>query len=246
MDRQGYIIANWKMNANPKFAVDFLEEFKNQLPVKEKHKNIIFCPPYPIIRDFSDAGFYYGAQDCHAQDKGAYTGDVSASLLKDIGCKYVIVGHSERRSAYRLTNQQVAAKADIAIKFNLTPIICIGETLQQREDKIYIEVLSEQIKESLPENATAENSIIAYEPVWSIGTGIVPTNDEVKEVFALIDSLLVAKAVNSIEKKLPIVYGGSVNEKNCSELSKINNLNGYLIGSASLDPKKFIKIIESL
>ena len=235
-----YFIANWKMfgglnslNSIHK-VVKFFKTFK-----KNKFLKIIYCPPSTLIRPMSKklktTHIEVGAQNCHEQDTyGAFTGSINSMMLKNVGAKYVIIGHSENRQAGE-TNKLINLKIKNALKSGLKVIFCIGETLQEKRKKITKKILNKQIKLGLNKIKNKKNVIIAYEPVWSIGTGLIPRSNEL------------FKTIDFIKKKIKnnkVLYGGSVNPKNIHELKLINNIDGYLIGGASQDPKKFIDIIK--
>ena len=235
-----YFIANWKMfgglnslNSIHK-VVKFFKTFK-----KNKFIKIIYCPPSTLIRPMSkklkNTNIDVGAQNCHEQDTyGAFTGSINSMMLKNVGAKYVIIGHSENRQAGE-TNKLINLKIKNALKSGLKVIFCIGETLQEKRKKITKKILNKQIKLCLNKIKNKKNVIIAYEPVWSIGTGLIPRSNEL------------FKTIDFIKKKIKnnkVLYGGSVNPKNIYELKLINNIDGYLIGGASQDPKKFIDIIK--
>ena len=235
-----YFIANWKMfgvlnslNSIHKVA-KFLKNFKKNNSLK-----IIYCPPNTLIRPMTkklkDTHIDVGAQNCHEHDKfGAFTGSVNSIMLKNVGAKYVIIGHSENRQAGE-SDKLINLKIKSAIKSGLKVIFCIGETLQQKRKKITKQVLNKQIRLGLNKIKIKNNIILAYEPVWSIGTGVIPKKNELFET------------INFIKKKInkcKVLYGGSVNPKNINDLKSIVNIDGYLIGGASQDPKKFIDIIK--
>ena len=235
-----YFIANWKMfgvlnslNSIHKVA-KFLKNFKKNNSLK-----IIYCPPNTLIRPMTkklkDTHIDVGAQNCHEHDKfGAFTGSVNSIMLKNVGAKYVIIGHSENRQAGE-SDKLINLKIKSAIKSGLKVIFCIGETLQQKRKKITKQVLNKQIRFGLNKIKIKNNIILAYEPVWSIGTGVIPKENELFET------------INFIKKKInkcKVLYGGSVNPKNINDLKSIVNIDGYLIGGASQDPKKFIDIIK--
>ena len=235
-----YFIANWKMfgglnslNSIHK-VVKFFKTFK-----KNKFIKIIYCPPSTLIRPMSKklkkTNIEVGAQNCHEQNTyGAFTGSINSMMLKNVGAKYIIIGHSENRQAGE-TNKLINLKIKNALKSGLKVIFCIGETLQEKRKKITKKILNKQIKLGLNKIKNKKNVIIAYEPVWSIGTGLIPKSNEL------------FKTINFIKKKNKrnkVLYGGSVNPKNINELKSINNIDGYLIGGASQDPKKFIDIIK--
>ena len=235
-----YFIANWKMfgvlnslNSIHK-VVKFLKNFKKNNSLK-----IIYCPPNTLIRPMTkklkDTYIDVGAQNCHEHDKfGAFTGSVNSIMLKNVGAKYVIIGHSENRQAGE-SDKLINLKIKSAIKSGLKVIFCIGETLQQKRKKITKQVLNKQIRFGLNKIKIKNNIILAYEPVWSIGTGVIPKKNELFETITFIK-----KKIN----KCKVLYGGSVNPKNINDLKSIVNIDGYLIGGASQDPKKFIDIIK--
>ncbi len=235
-----YFIGNWKMfgglnslNSIHK-VVKFFKTFK-----KNKFIKIIYCPPSTLIRPMSKklkkTNIEVGAQNCHEQNTyGAFTGSINSMMLKNVGAKYIIIGHSENRQVGE-TNKLINLKIKNTLKSGLKVIFCIGETLQEKRKKITKQVLTKQIKLGLNKIKNKKNVIIAYEPVWSIGTGLIPKSNEL------------FKTINFIKKKNKrnkVLYGGSVNPKNINELKSINNIDGYLIGGASQDPKKFIDIIK--
>jgi triosephosphate isomerase len=235
-----YFIANWKMfgglnslNSIHK-VVKFFKTFK-----KNKFIKIIYCPPSTLIRPMSkklkNIRIEVGAQNCHEQDTyGAFTGSINSMMLKNVGAKYVIIGHSENRQAGE-TNKLINLKIKNTLKSGLKVIFCVGETLQEKRKKITKQILNKQIKLGLNKIKNKKNVIIAYEPIWSIGTGLIPKSNEL------------FKTIDFIKKKIKnnkVLYGGSVNPKNIHELKLINNIDGYLIGGASQDPKKFIDIIK--
>ena len=235
-----YFIANWKMfgvlnSLNSLHKVNkFFKKFK-----KNKSIKLIYCPPNTLIRPMAQklrkSNIEVGAQNCHEQEAyGAFTGSVNSLMLKNVGAKYVIIGHSENRQNGE-TDKLINLKIRSALKSGLKVIFCIGETLQQKKKRKTKQVLTKQINLGLNKIKSKNKVLIAYEPVWSIGTGLIPNSDE------LFDT------INFIKKKirnLKVLYGGSVNPNNISKLKSINNIDGYLIGGASQDPKKFIDIIK--
>ena len=184
-----------------------------------------------------------GAQDCHVKSIGAHTGDVSAEMLKDLGCTHIIIGHSERRVDHGENNVIVNKKASQAQKFGTTAIICVGETIDEYEAGKTLEVIVSQVKSSIPSNAIVENTIIAYEPLWAIGSGKVPTVEGVEEVHTSISKVLVER-FGSEGAKINILYGGSVNASNAHALMSTVNVNGALVGGASLKADDFFNIIS--
>ena len=235
-----YFIANWKMfgglnTLNSLHNVEkFLKKFK-----KNKFTKIIYCPPYTLIRPMSKklqkSRIKVGAQNCHeAEIPGAFTGSVNPSMLKSVGAKYVIIGHSENRRDGE-DDKLINRKIKTSLKMGLKVIFCIGETLKQKRKKITKKILTKQIKDGLRNIKIKKNIIIAYEPVWAIGTGLIP---KIKDLFLTIDF------IKKKMKKVKILYGGSVNPKNIQQLKIIDNIDGFLVGGASQDSKKFIDIIK--
>ncbi len=244
---QKIIIGNWKMCGSPDSAKlwaaemrDFLLNTNYQLPTT------IICPPAPLIpilaHELAETGIKLGGQDCHKQAQGAHTGDTSAQLLKAVGCDFVIVGHSERRTDHAETSETVCAKAAQAINSGLTPIICIGETASEREQGKTLQVLQEQVEKSVPTNCQ-NKFILAYEPVWAIGSGNIPSTSEIEQAHKAIISYT-AKHTGLAEEKVFVLYGGSVKPENASEIMKIAGVSGVLVGGASLKAGEFIRISE--
>ena len=234
-----YFVANWKMfgglnSLNSVHKVDkFLKKFKKNNLVK-----IIYCPPSTLIRPLSkklkNSRIKVGAQNCHKNEiYGAHTGSVNSKMLKDVGANYIILGHSENRSEGE-NDKLINAKIKSALKSGLKIIFCIGETLHEKRKKITKKVLKKQIQLGLKNIKDKNNIIIAYEPVWSIGSGLIPKTKN------LVETINFLKKV----RKNKVLYGGSVNPKNIDELKQINNVDGFLIGGASQDSKKFIDIIK--
>lgn len=249
MARRFLIAGNWKMNGLIKDGCALASA------VVERHKavnnavyDMLICPPFPLISSIvkicTDSGVLVGGQDCHMNENGAHTGDTSAIMLKDIGCRYVIVGHSERRTDHAETDSIVKAKAKAALASGLKVIICIGETLIERETGQTLTVNKRQLNGSLPSNITAENTIIAYEPVWAIGTGKVATPEQAQEVHAAIRAELAHIADADIANDMRILYGGSMKRGNASELLGQPDIDGGLIGGASLKPEDFFGIAD--
>jgi triosephosphate isomerase len=203
------------------------------------------CPPATLLAQAAAAlkggKVSLGAQDCHAKDAGAFTGDIAAPMIKDAGASYVIVGHSERRQYHGETDATVKAKAEAALKVGLTAIVCVGETRAEREAGKAIEVVSTQVRGSLPAGGAPETVVVAYEPVWAIGTGLTPTPANVAEVHAAIRKLL-GEVYGPVGAKLRILYGGSVKPANAKELLGLANVDGALVGGASLKAVDFMAI----
>lgn len=241
------IAGNWKMNGLSEDGVALAKAVA--AGVKEMGKpacEFLVCPPFTLLyqvkKALRGAKVALGAQDAHFAVKGAHTGDISPLMLKDLGCAYVILGHSERRADHFETNELVAKKAAAAYEAGLKTIICIGETEQQREEGKTIDVCSAQIMGSVPENADASNTVIAYEPVWAIGTGKTPTAADVEEVHAAVRKVLAKKLGKATANKMRILYGGSVKPSNAKEFLSLPDVDGALIGGASLKAEDFLAI----
>lgn len=250
MVRKTLIAGNWKMNGHIEDGVALAKGVA--LEVKKaarKDCEVLICPPFTLLmaakKAIKGSKVQLGAQDCHFDLKGAHTGDISPLMLKDLGCQYVIVGHSERRTDHGETNELIAKKAYSAIEAGLKVIICIGETEKERDENKTIEVCTAQIMGSVPSNSTAQNTVIAYEPVWAIGTGKTPTAEDVEEVHASIRKVIAKKLGRANANKMRILYGGSMKPSNAKELLALEDVDGGLIGGASLKVADFTAIIES-
>ncbi len=237
------VAGNWKMNGQLA-SVSEIEKLNALVTEGGGACDVLICPPATLIFSLSGKGIDIGAQDCHINVSGAHTGDISAAMLKDLGCHYIIVGHSERRADHGETNDTVKAKADAVQEQGLTAIICVGETNAERENGDTLDVVTSQVTGSIPESATAENTVIAYEPVWAIGTGKVPTTDDVAQVHAVIRNLLIER-FGDAGAMVRIQYGGSVKASNAGELMSVPNVNGALVGGASLKAEDFYGIIKT-
>ena len=240
------VAGNWKMNGVTANLAE-IEKLNDLIAAGGANCDVLICPPFTLIHQsvqVAGDSVEIGAQDCHANISGAHTGDVSVAMIKDQGCKYVIVAHSERRTDHGETNEMVCSKADTAQKEGLVAIICVGETEAERDAGDALSVVTSQVRDSIPADATVENTIVAYEPVWAIGTGRTPTADDVAEVHAAIRKVLTdcfGDAGNSIR----ILYGGSVKPENARELMSVPNVNGALVGGASLKADSFYGIIQA-
>ena len=245
---QPMIAGNWKMNGRRRQAAALGRDLARRATGSTaRHCAIVICPPAPLLLTVADAiagaPIALGAQDCHGASDGAHTGDVSAAMLADVGCRYVIIGHSERRTEHAETDAVVKTKAAAAQSANLIAIICVGETEGERIGGATLEVVARQLRESLPAGATAANTVIAYEPMWAIGTGRTPTKGDVAEVHAHLRDRLAALMADAGAVRL--LYGGSVKAANAAELLAIPGVDGALVGGASLNADEFWRIIES-
>ena len=247
--RKTVIAGNWKMNKTPSETKEFMASFKNMMP-KGRWCDVALCVPAVCIpaavRAMRETRVGIGAENCNANASGAYTGEIAANMLVDAGCKYVIIGHSERR-AMGETDADVNAKVLTALNAGLTPIMCCGETLAQREAGITTEHITMQIKLGLagiPEDKVRK-VVIAYEPIWAIGTGKTATPEQAEEVCQLIRTVVRKLFGSKNARATTILYGGSMNEKNAYELLAQPDIDGGLIGGASLVPEKFVQIIEA-
>ena len=204
----------------------------------------LICPPATLIAAAATPGLHIGGQNCHIAEQGAHTGDISAQMLRDAGASHVIVGHSERRSDHNETDKDIEAQAKAAWSAGLIAIICIGETLAQREAGNCLDILAKQLRNSVPDDATAANTVVAYEPVWAIGTGRVAEIDQITEVHDALRADLCARFNDG--KDFTLLYGGSVKAANANEIFSCANVNGALVGGASLKAADFCPIIEAL
>ncbi len=228
-------IANWKLNGNSSFLKDYYEKLK----VNSNNCTII-CSTSIYLKSLkrNDDNLFCGAQDVSSFKEGAYTGELSASMLKDNNIEFCLVGHSERRQYFAETDNIVNIKSSNLIEENIIPVICIGETLEQKENNLTEEILFTQIKDSVPSSANHQNALIAYEPVWAIGTGLTPTLDQINQVHELI------KNFNAKFRNFKVLYGGSVKSANSTEINDLNYVDGCLIGGASLQVNEFNRIIS--
>ena len=238
------IAGNWKMNGLKPSLAEFDAMCDGAAAVAVK-ADLLVCPPATLIAAFADKArgsqLAVGAQDCHSRASGAHTGDLAAEMLADAGASAVIVGHSERRADHGETDLLVRQKAEAAWRAGLTAIVCIGETQNQRDAGQTLDVCGGQLKGSLPDGATSANLVVAYEPVWAIGTGLTPTTADVEQVHRFIRGVLTER-FNAEGGKIRILYGGSVKPSNAAELMAVANVNGALVGGASLKAADFLAI----
>ncbi len=243
------IAANWKMNKTRKEIDQYFNEFLKMVPYISSDIEVTIIPPFVYIPYVAEklAGtvISYGAQNVFYEDSGAYTGEVSPVMLRDIGCTYVVVGHSERRKYFCETDETVNLKVKKVLESGMRPIVCVGETLEERESGKTFEVVERQIRNGLKEvdPDSPEKLVVAYEPVWAIGTGKTASPEQAEEVHAFIRKLL-KDLVGDKAEEIRILYGGSVKPGNVAGLMAMENINGALVGGASLDPVSFYKIIR--
>ncbi len=247
--RRPLIAGNWKMHKTVPQAIEFVAALKREL-YDETETEIAVCPPFtslsPIGEILQGSNLKLGAQDLYWEAEGAYTGEVSAAMLRDVGCRFVIVGHSERRHLFGETNETVNKKVKAALSSGLVPIICIGETLDKREHGVTDEVLRKQLEGSLNGFSESEllGCVVAYEPVWAIGTGHTATPDQAASAHATIRRWIGENYDVGTSDKLRILYGGSVTPQNVKELMAREEIDGALVGGASLKAESFCKIVK--
>ena len=242
--RQKLAAGNWKMNGTRAA----LGELDAMAPVAEGSAEVLICPPASLISKAADrapASVKIGAQDCHEKAGGAHTGDLSAEMLSEAGATHVILGHSERRADHGETDTLVCAKTKAAQASGLVAIVCIGETLEERNAGETLAVVTRQLAGSLPDGQTGANLVVAYEPVWAIGTGLVPTIDQIAEVHASLRSSLCDR-FGAEGDAIRLLYGGSVKASNAAEIFATADVDGALVGGASLKAEDFVPIVEAL
>ncbi|AXE64226.1 triose-phosphate isomerase [Hyphomonas sp. CACIAM 19H1] len=238
------IAGNWKMNGLVGSLTE-IERVAAAVAPSQTGPEILLCLPatliHPAAAKAEGSALKIGGETCHPKEKGAHTGDISAEMLKDAGATYVIVGHSERRADHGETDAVVASQASAALRAGITPIICVGETLAQRDAGDVLKVISEQIAGSIPSEGAADTIVVAYEPVWAIGTGRVANSEQIAEVHGFIRELL-TKQFGEAGRGTRILYGGSMNPGNAEEILGVAEVNGGLIGGASLKADDFLAI----
>ena len=246
--RKKVIAGNWKMNMLPDEAIKFIEELTPL--VKDTENEVILCVPYTdlfySLLTAQNTNIKIGAQNMHFEEKGAYTGEVSAKMLKSINVEYVIIGHSERRQYFGETDETVNKKLKAALNNDLKPIVCVGETLEQREANKAEEIITNQTKLALEglTNEQVEKTIIAYEPIWAIGTGKTATKEDANEAIKAIRNKIKEIYGQKVASSVIIQYGGSVKSSNAKELFEMSDIDGGLVGGASLKPDEFSKIVN--
>lgn len=245
------IAGNWKMYKTVAETVQFIDELKGLLAGAGDGVEVVLCPPYTALSAAAEAlrgsGIFLSAQNMYWEEQGAFTGEISPLMLREIGCKYVILGHSERRQYFGETDEAVNKKVKAALKHGLIPIVCVGETLEEREAGITEKVISTQVKGALTglDPAQTAGLVVAYEPVWAIGTGRTASDDDAQKVNAFIRGLLVEIAGSEAAEKVRIQYGGSVKPENAAGLMAKPDIDGALVGGASLKPDSFAGIIKA-
>lgn len=248
--RKPIIAGNWKMNKTLSEAKSFIEEVKNTVPSKDSIETVV-CSPALFLEKLvdltKDSDVAIGAQNMHFEESGAFTGEISPKALEDIGVNYVILGHSERREMFNETDESVNKKTLAAFKYNLVPIVCCGETLEQRENGETMELVGSQIKAALKglTDEQAKATVIAYEPIWAIGTGKSSTSADANEVCAYIRKVVSEEFSTDVANAIRIQYGGSVKPENIKEYMAQPDIDGALVGGASLEPQSFLQLLEA-
>ena len=235
---------NWKMNGT-RASLSEVKAINAELD--DTDPAVVICPPVSLLIPACDIGgkIGIGAQDCHMVSSGAHTGDISANQIADTGATYVIIGHSERRTDHGETSDMIKAKAQAAHKAGLIAIVCIGETLAEREAGETLNILGQQMSGSIPDGATSQNTVIAYEPVWAIGTGLVPTLDQIDEAHRFMRAELLT-TLGADAQNISLLYGGSVKGSNADDIFSVADVDGALVGGASLSAHDFVPIIKAL
>lgn len=251
MMRKSFIAANWKMNTTLQEATALVNNLKDNLKNLEQ-KEVVLCPPFvylPAVRNIlKGSEIKLGAQNVYYQQKGAFTGEISTTMLKDIGCTYVIIGHSERRQIFKEDNDIINEKIKAALANGLSPIFCVGELLEERTENATEKVIRSQIENGLDDIPPEQYNqiVIAYEPVWAIGTGKNATPEQAQETHSFIRKLLVVLSNDVIAREVRIIYGGSVNQDNIQLLISGEDIDGALVGGASLSADSFTKIVNAV
>ncbi|MCA0991673.1 triose-phosphate isomerase [Pseudalkalibacillus hwajinpoensis] len=248
--RKPIIAGNWKMNKTLTETKSFVDEVKGLIPDGNRVDSVV-CAPALFLDYLTDelegTALQVGAQNMHFEESGAFTGEISPVALNDLGVGYVILGHSERRELFGETDEIVNQKTHAAFKHNLTPIICVGETLEQRESDVTEDIVKAQVQKAIAglTNEQVAQSVIAYEPIWAIGTGKTATSDQANDVCAFIRGVLKDETTDETANAVRIQYGGSVKPGNIDELMGKSDIDGALVGGASLDAKSFLQLLEA-
>jgi len=251
MSRRCFIAGNWKMNKSVSESLVLVRELRNAIAMVRDRVEVAIAPPFtalhPVAKALEDSNISLAAQNCHAAESGAFTGEIAAPMLKELGCSYVILGHSERRQLFGETDAGVNRKTAAVLKAGMLPIVCVGETLDEREGNKTLSVVETQVKGCLQGFAAAEGAkfVIAYEPVWAIGTGKTATSRQAQEVHAHIRSLLTGLWGAETAQQVRIQYGGSVKADNAAELLSQPDIDGALVGGASLKAADFAAIVKA-
>ncbi len=244
------IAGNWKMNKNIVESVSLVKEIKDFVRGIEG-VDIVVCPPFTslwVVKEIiNGTNIHLGAQNMFWEIKGAFTGETSPPMLKDVGCEYVILGHSERRQYFKETSEEVARKTEVALSVNLTPIVCVGENLEEKESGKTESIIEQEIKALFPkiDSTLAARIIIAYEPIWAIGTGRSSSSQDANLIIKFIRELFSSKYGSKIAERIRILYGGSVNPKNIDEFVNESEIDGALVGGASLNTLSFSQIVKA-
>ena len=244
--RRKMAAGNWKMNG---LSADLAEVEALKAAHPDPEIDILLCPPAPLLERMSRVAgrsILTGGQDCASQEHGAHTGDISALMLKDAGATHVIVGHSERRQDHGESDTDIREKARAAIAAGLVAIICVGESLEEREASNTLDIIGGQLAGSIPDLVTGENLVVAYEPIWAIGTGLVPSLEQIGEVHDFIRARLERRFGTGVGRGVRLLYGGSVKPGNAAEIFSVANVDGALVGGASLKAADFSPIISAL
>ena len=242
MNKKPIVAGNWKMNKHPEEGFSFVDEIQDLL-LDINYVSVIFAPPFTGLFEMNvNPPFYSAAQNCHWENSGAFTGEISVSMIKDCGAKYVIIGHSERRHIFKESDDWINKKLGSVISNGLNPILCVGETLEQRESGQTDQFLHNQLEKALVGIDSIKDCIIAYEPVWAIGTGLTANNKQIQLAHKAIQDILSSNFKGAYD--IHILYGGSVNSDNAEDLIQVPGVDGFLIGGASLDSESFCEIIE--
>ncbi|WP_096436921.1 triose-phosphate isomerase [Alteribacter populi] len=248
--RKPIIAGNWKMNKTKQEAVDFVQEVKGLIPSKESVDAVVCSPALfldALTKEVEGSDLKIGAQNMHFEENGAFTGEVSPVALRDIGVEYVIIGHSERRDMFGETDESVNHKVHAAFTHNLTPIVCVGESLQEKEADKTADVVTTQVKKGLEglSEEQVKQTVIAYEPIWAIGTGKTASADDANETCGVIRSVVKSTFSEEAANAVRIQYGGSVKPANIEELLGKSDIDGALVGGASVDPQSFLQLVEA-
>ena len=249
--RRFLIAGNWKMNCGPNEAAELLEGLKNRKSEVSEDVDVLVCPPFVslsmAVNYLHDTDIQVGAQNFHYEDNGAYTGEISATMLEESGCNYVLIGHSERRQFFGETDELVNKKTHKALAHSLVPVICVGETLEERKSGVHFDLVSDQIKIALRGISSTEalDVVIAYEPIWAIGTGETASPEQAQEMHAHIRTIITNIYDEETASAIRILYGGSMKPGNAEELLSQTDVDGGLIGGASLSAEAFSEIITT-